>query len=197
VPLISLIGLPGGGKTSTGRQLARRLNQPFEDSDAVIERQLGESIRSFFEREGEARFRDVEEEVIRDLTLNFSGVLATGGGAVLRPANRVQLREHSTVIYLTATPESLMRRLRFDAKRPLLQTSDPLGRLQELHAQRDPLYRETAHFQIATGRPPVSVLVTMILTQLELAGVVDPYTVPSVVDPSTPAPMQSPQVPTP
>ena len=190
LPLISLIGLPGGGKTSTGRQLARRLNQPFEDTDAVIERQLGESIRSFFEREGEARFRDVEEAVLRDLTLNFTGVLATGGGAVLRPANRSQLREHSTVIYLTSTPESLMRRLRFDVKRPLLQTDDPLGRLKELYEQRDPLYRETAHFQIATGRPPVSVLVTMILTQLELAGVIDPYTVPSIVDPTEPMPLQ-------
>ena len=189
--LISLIGLPGGGKTSTGRQLARRLNQAFEDADAVIERQLGESIRSFFEREGEARFRDVEEAVIHDLTHNFSGVLATGGGAVLRSSNRAQLRENSTVIYLTATPESLMRRLRFDAKRPLLQTDDPLARLRELYAQRDPLYRETAHFHIATGRPPVSVLVTMILSQLELAGVVDPYTVPSVVDPTLPAPLAS------
>ena len=189
--LISLIGLPGGGKTSTGRQLARRLNQAFEDADAVIERKLGESIRSFFEREGEARFRDVEEAVIHDLTHNFSGVLATGGGAVLRSSNRAQLRENSTVIYLTATPESLMRRLRFDAKRPLLQTDDPLARLRELHAQRDPLYRETAHFHIATGRPPVSVLVTMILSQLELAGVVDPYTVPSVVDPTLPAPLAS------
>ena len=189
--LISLIGLPGGGKTSTGRQLARRLNQAFEDADAVIERQLGESIRSFFEREGEARFRDVEEAVIHDLTLNFSGVLATGGGAVLRSSNRTRLRETSTVIYLTATPESLMRRLRFDSKRPLLQTDDPLARLRELYAQRDPLYRETAHFHIATGRPPVSVLVTMILSQLELAGVVDPYTVPSVVDPTLPAPLSS------
>ena len=190
LPLISLIGLPGGGKTSTGRQLARRLNQPFEDTDNVIERQLGESIRSFFEREGEARFRDVEEAVLRDLTLNFTGVLATGGGAVLRPANRSQLREHSTVIYLTSTPESLMRRLRFDVKRPLLQTDDPLGLLKELYEQRDPLYRETAHFHIATGRPPVSVLVTMILTQLELAGVIDPYTVPSIVDPTEPMPLQ-------
>lgn len=190
MPLISLIGLPGGGKTSTGRQLARRLNQPFEDTDAVIERQLGESIRSFFEREGEARFRDVEEAVLRDLTVNFNGVLATGGGAVLRPANRAQLRERSTVIYLTSTPESLMRRLRFDVKRPLLQTDDPLGRLKQLYEQRDPLYRETAHFHIATGRPPVSVLVTMILTQLELAGVIDPYTVPSIVDPFEPMPFQ-------
>ena len=189
--LISLIGLPGGGKSSTGRQLARRLNRAFEDTDAVIERQLGESIRSFFEREGEARFRDVEEAVIRDLSLNFSVVLATGGGAVLRPTNRAQLRENSTVIYLTATPESLMRRLRFDSKRPLLQTDDPLGRLRELYAQRDPLYRETAHFHIATGRPPVSVLVTMILSQLELAGVVDPFTVPSLVDPTLPAPLSS------
>ena len=182
--LISLIGLPGGGKTTTGRQLAKRLGWPFVDSDAVIEQRLREPIRSFFEREGEESFRDVEESVIADIAANGKGVLATGGGAVLRMANRDMLREHSTVVYLTSTPESLFRRLRFDSKRPLLQTSDPLAKLQELHARRDPLYREIAHFSIATGRPSIPTIVTTILAQLELAGVLDPNTVPSLVDPS-------------
>jgi shikimate kinase len=181
--LISLIGLPGGGKSSTGRQLARRLDMPFSDSDSVIEHRLGESIRSVFEREGEERFRDIEQQVIEELCSTQQGVLATGGGAVLREANRQVLRRHSTVVYLSATPEALFRRLRHDTKRPLLSVADPLARLHELHAKRHPLYSETAHFVIATGRPTVAALVTSILTQLELAGVVDPYVVPSVVDP--------------
>jgi shikimate kinase len=183
--LISLIGLPGGGKTSTGRQLARRLNQGFVDTDAVIEDRLGESIRSFFEREGEERFRQIEEDTLAEIVANFDGVLATGGGIVLREANRRRLREKSTVVYLACAPDVLFRRLRFDTKRPLLQGVDALARLQELHAHRDPLYRETAHFRIATGRPSIPTLVTTILSQLELAGIVDPYRVPSVVDPTT------------
>lgn len=181
--LISLIGLPGGGKTSTGRQLARRLGRDFLDSDAVIEQQLGESIRDFFEREGEAQFRDIEQTVIADLTAEFEGVLATGGGVVLRAANREALRARSTVIYLVSTPEALFKRLRHDTRRPLLQTTDPMARLHELHAERDPLYRETAHFQVATGRPSIPALVSTILSQLELGGVLDPFAVPSPVDP--------------
>jgi shikimate kinase len=168
--LISLIGLPGSGKSTVGRQLARRLQLPFVDSDQVIERQLGCSIREYFEREGEARFRDVEESVLDELTQNFEGVLSTGGGAVLRPNNRAHLRQRSQVIYLNSSPDELFRRLRHDVNRPLLQVADPLSRLRDLHAVRDPLYRETAHFIMETGRPSVATLVGMIITQLELAG---------------------------
>lgn len=166
--LVSLVGLPGGGKSTVGRQLARRLDRPFFDADQVIERELGESIRSFFEREGEARFRDIEERVIGELTGAGSGVLATGGGAVLRQANRQVLRERSIVVYLHSSPEELMRRLRRDTQRPLLQVADPLARLRELAATRDPLYRETAHFTVETGRPSVAALVNMIQMQLDL-----------------------------
>ena len=168
--MISLIGLPGSGKSSVGRQLARRLQLPFVDSDQVIERQLGCSIREYFEREGEARFRDVEESVLDELTQNQEGVLSTGGGAVLRPANRERLRTRSQVVYLNSSPDELFRRLRHDVNRPLLQVADPLSRLRDLHAVRDPLYRETAHFIMETGRPSVATLVGMIVTQLELAG---------------------------
>lgn len=168
--MISLIGLPGSGKSTVGRQLARRLQLPFVDSDQVIERQLGCSIREYFEREGEARFRDVEESVLDELTQNFEGVLSTGGGAVLRPNNRAHLRQRSQVIYLNSSPDELFRRLRHDVNRPLLQVADPLSRLRDLHAVRDPLYRETAHFIMETGRPSVATLVGMIITQLELAG---------------------------
>ncbi len=169
---ISLIGLPGSGKSTVGRQLSRRLQLPFFDSDHVIEHQIGCSIREYFEREGEAQFRDVEESVIDELTQKGRCVLSTGGGVVLRPVNRQRLHDRGHVVYLNSSPDELFRRLRHDVNRPLLQVADPLGRLRDLHALRDPLYRETSHFIIETGRPSVSTLVNMIVMQLELAGVV-------------------------
>ncbi len=168
---ISLIGLPGSGKSTVGRQLSRRLQIPFFDSDHVIEQRIGCSIRVYFEREGEERFRDVEESVLDELTSQADCVLSTGGGAVLRATNRKNLHERSQVIYLNSSPDELIRRMRHDTNRPLLQVADPLGRLRELYKTRDPLYRETAHFIIETGRPSVATLVNMIVMQLELAGV--------------------------
>lgn len=181
---IALVGLPGSGKSSVGRQLARRLGVAFVDSDSVIEQRIGEPIRSFFEREGEVRFRDVEQGVIAELAAAAQGVLATGGGAVLREANRRVLHKQCCVVYLRSSPEELQRRLRHDTQRPLLQVADPRAKLQQLYRERDPLYRETAHFVIETGRPTVQALVGMVLMQLELAGVVDPARVPSPVGPS-------------
>jgi len=181
---IALIGMPGGGKSTVGRHLARRLGWGFVDSDALIEHRLGESIRSFFDREGEDRFRDIEQSTIDELTAqDGTRVLATGGGVCLREANRHALHDRCTVVYLRSTPEELHRRLRHDTHRPLLQVADPLGRLRELFAKRDPLYRECSHFVIETGRPSVQTLVNMILMQLELAGVVEPSLVHSPVDP--------------
>lgn len=170
---VSLVGMPGGGKTTVGRLLARQLGWRFVDTDAEIERELGCSIRDFFEREGEAAFRDVEAKVLLALLERSDGVvLSTGGGMLLREANRLQLRDRTTAVYLHSTPEELFRRLRHDTHRPLLQVADPLARLRELYGQRDKLYRETAQFVIETGRPSVNTLVNMVLMQLELAGVV-------------------------
>ena len=168
--MIALVGLPGSGKTTVGRQLARRLQLPFVDSDHEIEVRIGCSIREFFEREGEASFRDIEQEVIDTLTQGPSKVLSTGGGAVLREANRQFLRERGRTVYLKSTPEELFRRLRHDSNRPLLQVADPLAKLRSLFAERDPLYKEVAHFILETGRPSVATLVNMIVMQLELAG---------------------------
>ncbi len=154
-----------------GRHLARRIGLPFKDSDHVIEQGLGCSIREYFEREGEAAFRDIEEETIHELTQQGPAVLATGGGAVLRQANRRHLHEACHVVYLRSSPDEVFRRLRHDTHRPLLQVGDPLSRLRKLHEERDGLYRETAHFVIETGRPSVAMLVNMIQMQLELAGV--------------------------
>ena len=179
--LISLIGMPGGGKSTVGRQLARRLGVDFIDTDAVIEQRVGMTIPAFFERDGESAFRAIETDVLAELSHERSGVLATGGGIVLAAANRETLRRHSTVVYLKATPRELVRRVRADGRRPLLAGQDPLVRLRQLYAQRDPLYRETAHFVIETGRPSVTSLVNIVLMQLEVAGLVDPDRVPSPV----------------
>lgn len=178
---IALIGMPGSGKSTVGRQLASRLNWPFVDADSEIERELGTSIRSHFEQHGEASFRDVEQAVLARLVQADQQVIATGGGAVLREANRRALAERAVVVYLRSSPEELMRRLRHDTHRPLLQVRDPMRKLRELYQQRDPLYRETARFVIETGRPSVKMLAGMILMQLELAGVIDPGRVPSPV----------------
>lgn len=166
--IVTLIGLPGSGKTTVGRQLARRLQVPFLDSDQILEQRLGCSIRAYFEAEGEERFRDMEEQVIEDLSQSALGVLSTGGGVVLRPENRKRLHTRTTVAYLRASPEDLYRRLRHDTQRPLLQVADPLGRLRELFELRDPLYLEAAHFVIETGRPSVVSQVNKIMMQLEL-----------------------------
>jgi shikimate kinase len=168
--IVSLVGLPGGGKSTVGRHLARRLGADFVDTDAVIERRLGCSIREFFDREGEAAFRDEEERVLAELVAQHRGVMATGGGIVLREPNRRLLHDTTTCVYLRASPDELFRRLRHDTQRPLLQVRNPLARLRELHVQRDPLYRQAAHFVLETGRPSVPTLVNMVLMQLELGG---------------------------
>ena len=175
---IALVGLPGSGKSTIGRQLARRLGLVSIDTDHVIEQRLGYSIREYFERKGEDSFRDVEESVIDDLTQTHHGILSTGGGSVLRLANREHLHARCQVVYLRSSPEEIFRRLRHDMMRPLLQVDDPLTRLRDLYAIRDPLYRETAHFVVETGRPSVANLLNMVVMQLELAGVLSPHSLP-------------------
>jgi shikimate kinase len=142
------------------------------DSDHVIEERLGCSVREYFEREGEERFRDIEQAVIADLAKNHDGVLSTGGGSVLREVNRQALRQGGSVFYLRSAPEDVFRRIRHDQTRPLLQVADPLERIRDLYSQRDALYRDAAHYVIDTGRPTVASLVNKIQMQLELASAV-------------------------
>ncbi|MCS0628994.1 bifunctional shikimate kinase/3-dehydroquinate synthase AroKB [Telluria mixta] len=164
---IFLVGLMGAGKTTIGRLLARRLDMTFIDSDHEIEARTGATIPWIFEIEGEASFRRREADVIRELTAQNGIVLATGGGAVLNATSRALLAERGTVIYLRASVSSILARTAHDKNRPLLQTADPRKKLEDLTAQREPLYREIADMVIDTGRPNVQSMVQTILDQLE------------------------------
>jgi shikimate kinase len=167
---LSLVGMPGSGKSTVGRQVAKALHWAFLDADLEIERVLGCSIRSYFETAGEQAFRDVEETVLSELTRRERVVIATGGGAVLRANNRLALKASGNrVFYLRASFDDLLRRLRHDTHRPLLQGVDPAKRLRELFAERDPLYREVSEFVIDTGRSSVAMISQRIAMQMELA----------------------------
>jgi shikimate kinase/3-dehydroquinate synthase len=163
---IFLVGLMGSGKTTVGKALAKSLGLRFVDSDQEIEARTGVCIPVIFEIEGEASFRQREADVIRDLTEQTGIVLATGGGAVLDARSRHYLRSRGTVVYLRAGINSILQRTRHDKNRPLLRTADPRKKLEELSAQREPLYQEIAHLVIETGRPSIHSLVQTIVYQL-------------------------------
>ena len=164
---IFLVGLMGSGKTTIGRALAKRLNKRFFDSDHELEARTGASIPLIFEIEGEASFRQREADMIRDLTALEGVVLATGGGSILNPQSRDYLKSRGLVIYLHAGVSSILQRTGHDKNRPLLQTADPRGRLEELALQREPYYQEVADIVIETGRPNVQYLVQTIVACLE------------------------------
>ncbi len=167
---VALIGLPGSGKSTIGRQLARLWSLPFVDSDLVIEQRLGCSIREYFEREGEQAFRDVEAQVIDELTASGTGLLlSTGGGVVLREENRLHLHERAQVYYLKCAPEDIAVRLRNDATRPLLQVEDPAQRLRDLLQQREPMYLQAAHHVVQTTGLTVAQVAQRIRMQAELS----------------------------
>lgn len=164
---IFLVGMPGAGKTTIGRTLAKRLNMTFADSDKELMARTGVSIATIFEIEGEAGFRVRESVTLAELVQRDGLVLATGGGTVLTPENRRLLKENATVIYLRATLGDLWQRTHRDVNRPLLQTEDPRATLEALLRTRDPLYREVAHFIVDTGTQSVARLTTDILARLD------------------------------
>jgi shikimate kinase len=156
----------GAGKTTVGRQLAKRLQRRFLDSDHEIEARTGVRIPVIFEIEGEGGFRRRETQVLAELSHEQGLVLATGGGAVLAPENRQCLRDSGIVVYLHAPPEVLYERTRHDRNRPLLQVDDPLTTLKLLYDQRDPLYRETAHLVVDGKNGAASQLTQRIESEL-------------------------------
>lgn len=152
----------GSGKSSIGRQLAHELGKEFIDADRVLEERTGVSITVIFDVEGEAGFRRRESELLEELTARPGIILATGGGAVIAPANRALLRERGFTVYLRASVHELRNRTRHDRSRPLLNVDDPRAKLEALLAEREPWYLEVADLVVETGRPGVTRVTAMI-----------------------------------
>ena len=163
---IYLVGMPGAGKTTVGRHLARRMQRSFIDADHEIETRTGVRIPLIFDSEGEQGFRDRETRVIAELATESNLIVATGGGAVLRPENRAALKQGGTVVYLFVAPRLLFERTRLDPNRPLLQVADPMQKIEELFAERDPLYREVADIVVNSTGGSINHLVKQVEREL-------------------------------
>lgn len=165
LPPIYLVGPMGSGKTTIGKLLAKQLNRPFMDCDWHIAAQTGADIPWIFEKEGEVGFRERETRALSELTALPNLVMATGGGAVMRPENRALLKK-GLVIYLQADVEVQLARTKKDRNRPLLQTDNPRAVLENLYQQRHPLYLEIADIIVSTGRFYPKQMVHEVLTKI-------------------------------
>jgi shikimate kinase len=169
---IFLIGMMGAGKSTVGRLLAAGAGFDFVDCDRELEQRAGTSIANVFELEKEAGFRQRESQLLEELTRRAHVVLATGGGAVLSADNRHLLHSRGLVIYLQASVEEIARRTRGDASRPLLEVADRRARIQELLAQRGPLYRQAAHLVVRSAAANPRRLVSRLLAHPQVAEVI-------------------------
>lgn len=156
----------GAGKSTIGRLLAKELKYPFKDSDREIEARTGADIPWIFDVEGEEGFRQREEAMIAELVMEAGIVLATGGGVVMREANRRALAANGLVVYLRTSVDQQLQRTSKDRQRPLLLNADPERVLRDLMAKRDPLYREIADIIIDTDQRGPKVVVNTIVARL-------------------------------
>ncbi len=163
---IILIGFMGSGKTSVGERLARKMFYQFQDMDQLIEGSEGDTISHIFENRGEEYFRNAETNLIQKLvgTLEHT-VLSTGGGAPLREENSKLLKELGFVVYLQASKDTTLRRLRGDGSRPLLQGSTMADKVDQLIRQRTPLYTRTAHKIIVTDGRSFEEIIDLIMEE--------------------------------
>jgi len=165
---LALVGFMGTGKSSVGQLVAAQLHFQFVDTDELIERRCGKSITSIFADAGEAKFREYERAVVEELNSSRKTVIATGGGLVANPENFASLKTHALVICLWASPETIWERVRHQAHRPLLQSPDPLAKIRELLAQREPYYRQ-ADVLVNTEMRSIKEIVHQVIHQFRSA----------------------------
>ena len=163
---VFLVGPPGSGKSTVGRHLATQLKASFYDLDEIIEERAGANIPWIFDVEGESGFRDREQAVVQDFAGRDNVVVATGGGVVMREANREVLKKSATVVYLSASLKTLVNRTRGNDKRPLLAGEDPRPVLEQLLEIREPLYRDVAHVTVVSGGSSARKLAGVIVEKL-------------------------------
>lgn len=161
---IILIGFMGSGKTSVGISLAKKLSYPFQDTDQLIEKKAGITIKQMFETQGEEYFREYETNLLRELKLSLERtVLSTGGGMPLREQNARLLKDLGHVLYLQAETETVLNRLADDTSRPLLQGDDRMNRVEQLLSERAPLYQRAADHMIKTDGKTVDEIIDEII----------------------------------
>ncbi|MEF8794722.1 MAG: shikimate kinase [Thiohalorhabdus sp.] len=157
-PKVFLVGPMGSGKSTVARTLAGLLGWSWLDLDSRIQRKADQTIPEIFNEEGEVGFRDREEQVLEEVAAQEQAlVVATGGGVVLRPANRLRMRQAGRMVYLWADVDTLLKRVAGDANRPLLQVADPRAKLAALQEAREPLYQEADRIENTAEAPPETV----------------------------------------
>jgi len=165
---IALIGFMGAGKSSLGRVLSRRLSKNFIETDAIIEEEAGKPVFKIFEEEGEIRFRELEIEVIKQLANQNNQVISCGGGVVLNQINILRLKQNAVVIWLTASPEDIVRRTRLDAtRRPVLKSVKNEEDLRKLIEYRLPFYERSADLVVDTSGKNINSVADEILDRLK------------------------------
>ncbi len=147
-----LTGFMGTGKTCVGRLVAAQLHFQFVDTDALIETRAGKTISEIFAQAGEPFFRDLEKQVVADLSRYDKTVIATGGGLAADLDNLASLKQHALVVCLWASPETIWERVRHQSHRPLLQDPNPLEKIRQLLAVRAPFYRQADALVISGSR---------------------------------------------
>jgi len=156
----------GTGKTAVGRALAKRLKRPFYDTDRLIEERERRSIPAIFESNGESYFRDLEAAVVRESAAKPAGVIATGGGALLREENRAALKRQGVLVWLKTDIETMLNRTKGRSTRPLLNVKDRRAQVERLLTERTPVYA-AADLSVETTGKSVEEAVRMILNRIE------------------------------
>jgi len=165
---IALIGFMGTGKTAVGKALAEKLNRKFVELDSLIEQKAGKSIPEIFQQDGEIAFRELEIEVTKEVSRGNNLVIACGGGIVLNKINIDRLREEAIIVYLTASPRIILKRILNDGEeRPLLKTPNKALEIQELLRFRKPFYERAADIKINTSKLDIDSVVEQIISKLK------------------------------
>ena len=165
---LALIGFMGTGKSCAGRLAAETMHYTFLDTDHVIEARAGKSINDIFQQDGEPAFRDWERRIVEELTRRNRTVIATGGGLPIGEGNLASLKTHALVICLWASPETIWERVRAHSHRPLLNEGDPIAKIRELLAVREPHYRQ-ADVLVNTERRSLREVAQQVLHQFHTA----------------------------
>jgi len=165
---IALIGFMGTGKTAVGQLLAKKLGRSFVELDSLIEQKAGKSIPDIFHQDGEAAFRELEIEVTKEVSKDRNLVIACGGGIVLNKINIDRLRENARIIYLTASPGVILKRVaNEEGQRPLLEVENPTLAIREMLRFRKPFYERAADITIDTSKLSISAVAEQIISKLK------------------------------